>query len=116
VDDTFRSTAFTRSLTPPPDDNAADTALLPFNKLSLLDQLYRLRPHFLRIINDRYPPAMPRIEAFYAKTSTIFQTGGYTNEEMQYITSELQRWALRSGPTSGVSHPLPSHPIPSPLS
>lgn len=115
---TFACDANTRPLTPPLEANPAarsrdrgrakpTTADLPkdkeqsFSELSQREQLYRIRPHLQRIIEDRYPPAMPRLDLFYAgRYDAVRKLAKYgdirENEAINVFGAEIRRWALRA--------------------
>jgi hypothetical protein len=77
--------------------------------LTLQQQLYHIRPHLLRIINDEYPPAIARTNTFNANGALDMPTGHYSPAAMSSIGQELHRWAMRDG-KSFDGQPQPSRP------
>lgn len=115
---TFSSDANTRPPTPPPEAPPAShsrsrgrskrSAANPpqsdeqtFGELSQREQLYRIRPHLQRIIDDQYPPSIPRLDLFYAgQYDAVRKLAKYgdirENEAINVFGAELRRWALRA--------------------
>ena len=89
--DNYRSTAATRAATPP-----IPASEIPFTNQSRQDQLYTVRPQLEKIIKDKYPPSLPRVDAFFLKKKVPYLTGDYTEVELStFFPPELRRWLLR---------------------
>lgn len=69
----------------------------PFDEMDHLERIVYIRPHLLTVIQETYPPAQARIDAFYRKQILGLPTGGVDDEIIsQWYIPELERWALRA--------------------
>lgn len=70
-----------------------------FAQLSRQDQIYRIRPHLLRVIREEYAPALPRIETFFSRSGPDpdldYELGPHAHEVPKCIRPEIDRWARR---------------------
>jgi hypothetical protein len=112
--------AETRPPTPEPENPPSIPPPAAFRELSRKEQLILLRPTFLRIINEQYPPAQPRINLFFlrkqAQLDNMAKYGDITEEEMADVfLPELRRWAEREDRwVDGERSPEPPRPTGSP--
>ena len=84
-----------------------DTDTTPFADLSFRGQVKRMRPHLLRIVNERYPPAQWRVNKFYdnKKEEIFLQTGDLESDERMELCNVIVKWALSLTPESAAEVP-----------